>query len=209
VSRQFSPPHPNGADESKGSGGGGRARHAPWEFRVLMALVALMAIGIVLAWTLVGSRSPERLDPAATAQLSAACTDAQTQLEALPNGFPRTGPDRVARVRAENTVFRTMISRFADVNPRDATPAAAVRGWVDDWAKVVDARDRYATALEATRGTAEKVQFVLPAARGVKPVTKNMDDFVRENHPNLMACFTQRLALETVEGQREYRDVTE
>jgi hypothetical protein len=219
VTAQFSRTHSNGAngDGNSGPPGGAngsggdtpRARHTPWEFRVLIALVALMAIGIVLAWTLVGSKSPERLDSASTALLSTACADAQAQLKALPNAFPRTGPDRVTRVRAENTVIRTMIGRFSDVHPRDKTPAAAVRGWSDDWAKVVDARDRYATKLEATRGTDEKVQFVLPASRGLKPITKNMDDFVRENHPNLMPCFTERLELERVEGRRDYRDVTE
>ena len=210
MTARFSPSHANGSNGSNGHGGSGRpARHAPWEFRVLMALVALMAVGIVLAWTFIGSKSPERLDAAATAQLSAACADAQTQLEALPNRAPREGADRVTRIRAEDAIMRTMISRFGDVHPREKTPAAAVRGWTDDWTKVVDARDAYAARLDATRGTDEKVQFVLPADQGIKPVTKKMDDFVRENHPNLMNCFTRRLELETVEGTREYRDVTE
>jgi hypothetical protein len=174
-----------------------------------MLLVALMAIGIVLAWSFVGSKSPERLDSAATTQLSAACTEAQARLEALPNRFPLEGADRVARIRAEDAHLRTMIARFGEVQPREATPAAAVRGWTTDWTRVVDARERYATALEATRGTSEKVQFVLPKSTGIKPVTRNMDDFVRENHPNLQACFTERLELETVEGERRYQDVTE
>ena len=69
---------------------------------------------------------------------------------------------------------------------------------------MVDARDRYANDLE----TKPKTQFVLPATQGLKPVTQNMDDFVRENHPNLDACFTAALALETVEGPREYKAVS-
>jgi len=102
-------------------------------------------------------------------------------------------------------VLRAMVRRFAEVRPRASTAAAAVRGWSDDWSKVVDARERYATDLE----TKKAAQFVLPATRGVKPVTKNMDDFVRENHPNLDACFTEGLALETVEGPRDYKKVTQ
>ncbi len=162
----------------------GRSR-APWEFKVLLSFVAVLGIGIILAWTLVGSRSPERLEPAAASELSAACNDAQAQLASLPNPFPRTGADRVARIRAENDVLRTMIRHFAEVRPRAPTPAAAVRGWSDDWSKAVDARERYANDLE----TKKTAQFVLPATQGLKPITKNMDDFVRENHPNLNACF--------------------
>jgi len=177
---------------------------APWEFKALLIFVAVLAVGIILAWTLVGSRSPERLDSAAAADLSAACNDAQAALKALPNPFPHSGPDRVARIRAENDALRTMVRRFAEVHPRGSTPAAAVRGWSDDWSKVVDARDRYANDLE----TKPKTQFVLPATQGLKPVTQNMDDFVRENHPNLDACFADGLALETVEGPRVYTPVT-
>lgn len=176
---------------------------APREFKALLIFVAVLAVGIILAWTLVGSRSPERLDSTAAADLSAACNDARAALEALPNPFPRSGPDRVARIRAENDALRTMVRRFAEVHPRGSTPAAAVRGWSDDWSKVVDARERYANDLE----TKNKAQFVLPATQGLKPVTQNMDDFVRENHPNLDACFADALALETVEGPRVYAAV--
>jgi hypothetical protein len=35
-----------------------------------------------------------------------------------------------------------------------------------------------------------------------------MDDFVRENHPNLDACFTAALQLEQFEGKRVYEKVT-
>jgi hypothetical protein len=176
----------------------------PWEFKALLIFVAVLAVGIILAWTLVGSRSPERLDPAAAADLSAACNDAQAALKALPNPSPRSGPDRVARIRAEDDALRTMVRRFGQVHPRGSTPAAAVRGWSDDWSKVIDARERYANDLE----TKNKAQFVLPATQGLKPVTQNMDDFVRENHPNLDACFADALALETVEGPRAYTPVT-
>jgi len=176
---------------------------APWELKALLIFVAVLAVGIILAWTLVGSRSPERLDAAAAADLSAACNDAQAALKALPNPSPRSGPDRVARIRAENNALRTMVRRFGEVHTRGSTPAAAVSGWSDDWSKVVDARERYANDLE----TKNKAQFVLPATQGLKPVTQNMDDFVRENHPNLDACFADALALETVEGPRVYAAV--
>ena len=43
------------------------AQHAPWEFLILALFVALIGIGIILGWTLVGSHSPERLDDASAA----------------------------------------------------------------------------------------------------------------------------------------------
>jgi len=199
------PPHPNGAVHDSEPP---RRAHTPWEFIILMLFVALIGVGIILAWTLVGSKSPERVDLASANSLSAACNDAQAQLKELPNPSPRTGPDRVARLRAENGVLRTMTSRFNAVRPDASTPAAAVRGWTDDWTKMIDARSRYADDLDAVKNTNNKVQFVTPATGGITPITNKMDDFVRENHPNLDACFTGALQLDVVEGQREYKKVT-
>jgi len=184
-------------------------RRPPWEFTIMALLVALLCIGIIVAWTLVGSRSPERLDAASTATLQADCTDTQARLQALPNPFPRTGDDRVARIRAENDILRAMVTKFGEVEPTATTPAAALRAWSGDWTQVIDARARYADALAGVKGTDEQVQFVIPAERGLKPITKNMDDFVRENHPAIDACFTQALALDVVEGERTYGKVSE
>jgi hypothetical protein len=200
VSDSFEAPHPNGAAKSPA---GGRTR-APWEFIILALFVALIAVGIILAWTLVGSHSPERLSTADAARISAACNEAQAQLKALPNPSPVLGADRVARIRAEDAILRTMVSRIGDTLPRSKTPAVALRGWTTDWTNVIDARERYADDL-VTKGRAK---LVLPASQGVKPITQNMDDYVRENHPNLDACFTGALEVETVEGPREYRKVT-
>lgn len=196
----YEPPHPNGAATPPE---GGRT-HAPWEFIILMLFVALVGIGIILAWTLVGSHSPERLNAADATHISSICGDAQAQLKALPNPSPILGADRVARIRAENRILRSMVAQISEQRPAAKTPAAALRGWTTDWSNVIDARDRYATDL-VTQGRAK---FVLPASQGVKPITENMDDYVRENHPNLDGCFTDALSLETVEGPRVYKKVT-
>ena len=202
----FEAPHPNGAAEHAPRGRKGRA---PWEFMILLLFVALIAVGIILAWTLVGSHSPERMDAKSAAALDAMCNTAQARLKTLPNSFPRTGAERVERIRAENTVLRSMVSDFAQVHPQEPTPTRALEGWSTDWTRVIDARERYAADLAATKGhTDKKAQFVLPATTGIKPVTAKMDDFVRENHPNMKGCFTEALALDVVEGPREYKEVT-
>lgn len=203
---ELEPPHPNGAMKHASA----RRAHAPWEFIILMLLVALVGVGIILAWTLVGSHSPERLDAKSAAEVNDACATAQATLRALPNPSPVSGADRVTRIRNEDEVLRAMVVRMRDVHPRDATPARAFEGWTTDWSRVIDARERYASDLDRTKATGGKTQFVLPASTSgsVKPVTSTMDDFVRENHPHLDACFTDALALSTVEGTRDYKKVT-
>ncbi len=113
------------------------------------------------------------------------------------------------RIRSENDVLRRMVDAFSAVQPPASTPAAALKGWSADWTRVIDARARYANNLDDAAATPDKkIKFVLPASSGVKPVTDKMNDFVRENHPNLDTCFTDALALEKVEGPREYKKVT-
>jgi hypothetical protein len=200
----FEAPHSNGAVHQAEPG---RA-HAPWEFLVLTLFVTILCIGIVLGWTLVGSHSPERLDDASAAAVSAACNEAQSQLKAIPNPSPRLGADRVERVRAENVVLRAMVAQFETVHPPAKTPATAVRGWSADWGRMIDARNRYADDLTRAAVTHAKVRFIYPAVNAIKPITGHMDDFVRENNPRLDACFTEALQIETVEGPREYKKVT-
>jgi hypothetical protein len=200
----FEAPHPNGAMHTEPP----RRRHAPWEFVILALLVLLIGVGIILGWTLVGSHSPERLDSASAAAVSAACNDAQAQLKALTNPDPRLGRDRVARLRAENRVLQNMVSTFATVHPKSSTPATALEKWSADWGRMIEARARYADDLQSVAGTTRRVRFIYPASNGITPVTQQMDDFVRENHPHLDACFTVALQLEQYEGKRVYEKVT-
>ncbi len=67
----FEAPHMNGAVHHDDAPP--KRKHAPWEFLILTLLVLLLCIGIILGWTLVGSKSPEKLDAATAAAVSAAC----------------------------------------------------------------------------------------------------------------------------------------
>jgi hypothetical protein len=168
---------------------------------IVLVLVAAWAFAILWSVT-VTSHSPERLQQSEAATVSSMCTAARTTLQALPNNFPRTGADRVERIRAENGVLTAMTTRFGTVRPEHSSPAKALKGWVTDWTSVIAARERYASDLESK----QRARLVLPAnSGGLKPVTDRMDDFVRENHPDLDACFTESLALDTVEGPRAYK----
>jgi hypothetical protein len=201
----FEPPHSNGAVQPEPRPA---RKHAPWEFLILTLLVLLVCVGIILGWTLVGSRSPEKLDATSAAAISAACDGTQAKLKTLAQPYPTLGADRVARVRTEDVVLRSMVAQIATVHPPDKTPAAAVQGWSTDWTHMIDARDRYADDLQHAAGTDTKVRLIYPAVNAIKPITHQMDDFVRENHPRLDACFSEALQLEVVEGPRDYKKVT-
>jgi hypothetical protein len=101
-----------------------------------------------------------------------------------------------------------MLATFANVHPTSSTPAAALQKWTADWQRMVDARARYADDLQSVAGTTKRVRFVYPAVNGITPVTQLMDDYVRENHPHLDACFTAALQLEQYEFKRVYQKVT-
>ncbi len=204
----FEPPHSNGA----GYRARPRRRHAPWEFLVLILFVLIVCIGIVLGWTLVGSKSPEKLDAKTAAQVSAACDQAQAKLQALPDSDPRgNGSQRAARIRSENVLLRDMVARIATVHPQSSTQAAGLQGWTKDWSRMIDARATYADSLAALAHSTNpnaRVQFIYPASNAITPITSNMDDYVRESTPRLDACFTEALQLEVVEGARVYAKVT-
>jgi hypothetical protein len=196
----FEPPHPNGAVHTPPP----PRRHAPWEFVILALLVMLVGVGIILGWTLVGSHSPERLDAAAATDVAAACSNAQAALKALPNPDPRLGAQRIERIRAENKVLLQMVTELAAVHPAKSTPATALQKWSADWGRMIDARARYADDLQRVAGTSERVRFIYPAVNGIRPVTEQMDDYVRENHPHLDTCFASALQVDVVEGKRTY-----
>ncbi len=96
------------------------------------------------------------------------------------------------------------------MHPKKSTPAAGLRGWTADWTRMIDARDTYATSLEALAHSTNpnaKVRLIYPATNAITPITENMDDYVRESTPRLNACFTAALQLEVVEGPRDYKKV--
>ncbi len=207
----FEAPHMNGAVHHDGDPP--KRKHAPWEFLILALFVLIICIGITLGWTLVGSHSPEKLDVGSADAISAACNTAVTKLKALPDRDPthEDGTKRAARVRAENVVLREMVTEIAAVPVKGKTPAAGVRGWLNDWTRMIDARDVYASSLEAlarSKNPNAKVRFIYPASGAITPVTTNMDNYVRESTPLLDACFTAALQLEVVEGPRVYVKVT-
>ena len=157
----FEAPHSNGAVHHPPPP---RRGHAPWEFIILGLFVAILCILIILGWTLVGSHSPERLDQASAAAVSAACDKAQSQLKLLANPDPRQGADRVARIRAEDGPLQRDGHGVRGSASDVGDPGPALQAWSTDWGRMIDARARYADDLEHAAGTDKKVRLIYPAA---------------------------------------------
>ena len=115
---------------------------------------------------------------------------------ALPANCPRTGPDRVARIRAENAVLTDDGRQH-----RNGEPEAIVAGQgAHRLERRLDGGHRRPRALRERPRVAKRARLVLPATSGgLKPITDKMNDCVRENHPDLDACFTDA-SRSTVEG---------
>ena len=96
--------------------------------------------------------------------------------------------------------FAPMADRFDTIVPTKSTPASALKQWTTDWRHVITARATYASDLE----TKKRARLVIPAVRGVQPVTDKMDDFVREQGTRIDTCLTSTLQAEVVEGARHY-----
>ena len=139
----FEAPHPNGAVQPPEPA----RKHAPWEFLILTLFVLILCIGIILGWTLVGSKSPEKLDATTAAAVAAACDRAQAKLQALPDPDPtrENGTERAARSAPRTSPSGRWSVQIAAVHPKSSTQAAGLRGWTKDWTRMIDARDTYAT----------------------------------------------------------------
>ena len=140
----FEAPHSNGAVHQAEPPSG--RKHPPWEFLILTLLVLLLCVGIILGWTLVGSKSPEKLDAAVAGAVAAACDRAQTQLKALGRAaaelFAEPGRadcrDRRGRRRGQRN------RRRGGAAGGDATYVRAdVSAWADCQAMVKCATDTY------------------------------------------------------------------
>jgi hypothetical protein len=195
-------PHPNGSLDSAVST---RRRRRRRRLIVIGGLLFLAVWIFAIVWSVtITTRSPERLDDAAARAVQGACATAQARLRALPP-VPQSESlaDRVARVRTENATLQTMATALTSVHATHSTPATALEKWTADWQRMIAARARFADDLER-KGRAE---FVIPATGGITPITNKMDDFVREQHHRIDACFTDGLQLEVVAGTRTYKHV--
>jgi hypothetical protein len=146
---------------------------------------------------------PEPLDARSEQSANAACRTAITELRKLPQvGGAPTVDDRLRRIRAENAILSRLVTDLTAIHPTDRSGAQALTGFAGDWKHLVEAHDRYAQELAATR---KRPKFYIPIANG-EPVTIRMGEYTDIHH--LVDCSPDSLQGEVVEGRRTYPRVS-
>ena len=167
--------------------------------------LALFVIAWIVALTYsvtAGGRSPERLDDAAARSVESNCRAAQHALAPLPQlGEHSTLAETATRLDRENEILGRLVQRQRAVRPEKKTPETALRAWLGDWQRLLDARDHYAGDLR-TKG--RNARFIEPAYKGVEPIADKMNDWILEQGTRTNTCNTDALQAEVVNGPRKY-----
>ena len=193
-------PQTNGIGPAPAPTGRRKLRRRLW-LGALVVFLGLWAIALTYSVT-AGGKSPERLNNADAAVAETACLNAQREMTALPQvGLHARIAARSARVSSEDAILNRMIQQMRALHPQSDAPKVALTAWLDDWQKLVTARQNYADDLRRLGASA---RFVEPAAAGIQPIADKMNNWILEQGTRTDACNTGQLQAEVVEGPRTY-----
>lgn len=193
-------PHNNGAGPTTGNPRK-RSTRRRLVIGALVVFIGAWAVALVYSVT-AGGRSPERLDDANARVVETACREAQRAMTALhPVDLHSTLDTRSRRVAGEDKILTAMIDRMRALRPHQDAPKAALNAWLDDWQRLVEARQHYANDLHTVGAHA---RFVEPAAAGIQPIADKMNNWILEQGTRTDSCNTGQLQAEVVEGPRIY-----
>jgi hypothetical protein len=193
-------PHANGIGPATGPTRKRKLRRRLW-LGALVVFLGAWAIALTYSVT-AAAKSPERLNTADARVTETACVDAQRELTALPQvGLHATIDERSTRVSSEDAILTTMINQIRTLHPQSSAPKIALAAWLDDWQRLVTARQNYADDLHRLGSNA---RFVEPASAGIEPIADKMNDWILEQGTRTDACNTGQLQGEVVEGPRTY-----
>lgn len=194
------PPHPNGAVTTSGI-----TKTRATRRRIVRIAFAIFVVAWIIALiysVTAGGTSPERLDGAAARAVETNCRVAQTALSHLPQLRANPTPAAsAARLDHEDAILSAMVKKQSALQPTHHTPTVALKGWLDDWQRMITARNLYARDLR-TKGTAAR--FTEPAFKGVDPIADKMNNWLLEQGTRTDACNTDALQAEVVNGPRTY-----
>jgi hypothetical protein len=193
-------PHANGIGPASGPTGKRKLRRRLW-LGALVVFLGLWAIALTYSVT-AASKSPERLNNADARVTETACIDAQREMTALPQVGLHAGIEaRSQRTSSEDAILTAMINQIRTLHPQSAAPKIALAAWLDDWQRLVTARQNYANDLLKLGA---KARFVEPASAGIEPIADKMNDWILEQGTRTDACNTGQLQGEVVDGPRTY-----
>jgi hypothetical protein len=169
--------------------------------RAAVAVFIIAWIGAITYSVTAGGTSPERLNDNAARTVELNCRTARHALARLPQLHLASPEETAVRLDHENAIFTLMISRQREVDPEKKDPTTAMHAWLDDWKRLITAREHFASDL---RTEGRDARFVEPAYKGVDPIADKMNDWILEQGTRTNTCNTDKLQVEVVNGPRDY-----
>jgi hypothetical protein len=148
-----------------------------WRHRVAVASVvlAITVVSVTLAglWRFATQDRPEVVDqPTVVRTANAACLIMRKGVHRLA-AVPESGiAKRVAAMRAQNDEVLLMVDRIRALGYDVVSQDLPLQTWLNDWERLVGAREAYAASLLAGRPR----QLALPEDGDGEPITTRMND---------------------------------
>ena len=144
-----------------------------WSARVAVAvLVLVVVIALSRLWSFATADDPaviERPDIAAVGGV--ACAQMRDAASAAAVGRTATVAQRVGSINAQNDAVITMVSRLEALGQDKLDSDQPAAQWVEDWQRLVAARDAYARSLAAGKPR----PLTLPTIDG-RPLVDRLND---------------------------------
>lgn len=122
-----------------------------WGARIAVVVAAVVVfVALSKLWTFANADDPDVVEQGAIARVaSAAC--AQLRETAAASAVPATAPipRRVGAINAQNDAVTELITRMRALGERQLEADQPAARWVEDWQRLVTARDAYARSLAA------------------------------------------------------------
>lgn len=169
--------------------------------RLIVAIAAAVALVVLLVCACAGAlaagvgRLAREVDRAREthSRLDAACRDLEKRLNRLtPPGAAATPGRRATAIRNENAALQPFLSEIEQLphrRGRDDDDDDRRARLADGWRQLLDARSRYADALDRQAANGEPAFFVVPRDRHGRSVTDRL-----RNAPPECAAAARRLA---------------
>lgn len=160
---------------AQAQGMGGRRRRGKWLW--LLASVALIFVlgGLgFFGWGLWAYANHDHIDqiddPQVVAIVESACATMtrEVRLAAVSPGVPVR--QQSASIRRQDAAVQRMVATIGGVGPDRIAGDVPTQAWLDDWQRLVGARERYADALQA----GGQPGWEIPVEEGA-PITTRMD----------------------------------
>ncbi len=174
-----------------------------------IALVAIGAGFVAVLGAMIGALfldASEESVGAARGPVRSACREARTALRELGAvDVDSTDQELADRVDTETSILRAMVAEIETADPGSDDGRTALRAWVSDWRRLLDARDSAADEIRAGERPSTWLPPEEPGA--VKGIDGRMDEYaLREG---LAECTTTALEADNLDGQRLYPELDE